>query len=380
MPWKEVTKVEEREEMVRKYASRMYGKSELARQYGVSRPTLDLWIGRGETGEGLEDRSSRPEQSPHQTEPEIVERLIQAKREKPRWGPAKQRERLMRLHPEIAWPAASTIGGIYKGAGLIQGRSRTRNIEMRRIQPIPAEQSGQMMTCDHKGWFRLGNRQYCYPLTICDPVSRYIYAIDGLSSTSLEQAKPVFERVMREYGVPMWMLSDNGGPFCSSRSLAGLSRLSVWWIKLGIVPVRIRKGAPWENGIHERMHKTLKAETTKPPSGDHTKQQHRFNGFMREFNDERPHEGLNGETPTSQLLRSPRPYRDPGKDMDYPGHFEVRNVRKNGEIKFRGRTVFLSESLQGEQVGLEEVDDGIWTLRFSTIELARYDLRHGTLA
>ena len=232
-----------------------------------------------------------------------------------------------------------------------------------------------MMTIDHKGQFRLGNGEYCYPLTMNDPVSRFVYAIDGSPSTSHDNAKPAMEAVFIEYGVPLYVGSDNGGPFCCTRALAGLSRLSVWWIRLGITPIRIHPGCPWENGIHERMHKTLKASTTRPPAWTMRAQQVRFDAFRREFNTERPHEALNGGLPVDHLQPCSRSYPKKLPPIEYAGHLETRHVRSSGEIKWQGERLFISEALVGEWVGLEEIDNGIWSLRFAHVELGRYDER-----
>jgi putative transposase len=381
MPWRETTKVNERAEMVRMYQAG-WSVTDLALHFGVSRPTVYLWIERQSQKQGLMNRPTRPGSCPHQTDEEMVERLVEAKHEKPQWGPRKQRRRLLAAEPDLELPSIATIGRIYSKHGLVKPRRRRRKgIPIRRMDQIIPKEPGEMMSSDHKGWFRLGNGQYCYPLTINEPVSRYIYAIESLSSTSLVEARPVFEKVFREHGVPKYMLSDNGGPFCCSQSLGGLTRLSAWWIKLGILPLRIRKGHPWENGIHERMHRTLKAETTRPPAPDAAEQQKRFDVFRKEFNEERPHEALNDEPPISLYKRAPREYVESASKapMDYPGHFEVRAVRRNGVIKFKGRLLFLTETLVGERVGLEEVGDGTWALHFGPVQLAEYDERTASL-
>lgn len=377
MPWRETTKVSEREEMVEKYRNGV-PVLDLAIQFGVSRPTVYLWIKRSEAGAGLVDRPTVPGSCPHETDREMFELLLDAKQEKPRWGPRKQRARLAAKYPDRELPSVSTIGRIYAREGLVKKRRRrSRTIAIRRIDQIEPTRSGEMMSCDHKGWFRLGNAKYCYPLTINDPFSRYIYAIESLESTSLVEAKPVFAQVFREHGLPIYMLSDNGGPFCCSKALSGLTRLSAWWIKLGIMPVRIRKGKPWENGIHERMHKTLKADTTHPPGGDHREQQTRFDAFRKEFNEERPHEGVGDRPPITMYAPAPREYSEAASKaaVEYPGHYEVRVVRSSGEIKWQGRRLFLTEALIGERVGFEEVDDGIWTVNFASVEIGRYDAR-----
>jgi putative transposase len=378
MPFKELTVEDQRRELVEMVKSEAYQVSEAAQIHGISRPRVYEWLKREAAGMGLSNRSSAPKSCPHRTPAEIVERLLEAKREKPTWGPVKQRQRLKEAYPDVAWPAASTIGDIYAAHGLVKRRKR----RPRRIESVSPEQvstvaAGEMMTADHKGWFRLGNRAYCYPLTICDPVSRYIYAIDALESVGIEPAKRVFVRVFEEYGVPHWILTDNGIPFCFSRSLGGLTALSVWWIKLGIQPLRIHKGSPWENGIHERMHRTLKDETTRPPAFDLGGQQLKFDEFRAEYVEDRPHGGLGGARPITQFVRSPRVYSDAmgTQEMSYPGHYEVRKVRQGGEIKWKGRSLFLSESLAGELVGFEEYADGLWSVRFGSVELARFDER-----
>lgn len=378
MPFRETTKMDERRELIRKWTSGKYEKSELADHFGVSRPTVYAWIDRYEEfGEaGLVDRPPIPRRCPHRTSPEIAERIIEAKRLHPRWGPKKLIDLLKTDEPDQRWPAPSTAGEILDAAGLVQRRRKHRapTIEISR-RPLEASESGEMMTTDHKGQFRMGNRQYCFAVTINEPVSRYIYAIDGTTSTAENEARPSFERVFIEHGVPYYLGSDNGGPFSCSRALAGLSRLSVWWIKLGITPIRIHPGCPWENGVHERMHKTLKDETARPPEANMRKQQARFDAFRLEFNTIRPHESLDGRRPIERLKPCPRPYPGPNPSVEYPGHFETRSVRNRGVIKWQGRLLFLSESLIGERVGLSEIDNGVWSVFFNHIELGRYDER-----
>jgi putative transposase len=378
MPFKETTKVKEREEMVGKYESGLYTVSELARIYGVSPPTVRLWISRYEVGEPLDDRPPIPKSCPHRTAEEIEAMLLEAKREKQKWGPRKQRQRLAERYPDIDWPAVSTIGEIYKRHGLVKAKlPRPRRIETRTRDQIAADHAGQMMTADHKGQFRLGNRKYCYPLTIADPISRFIYAIDALTSTSVAEAKRTFTRVFEEHGVPEVILTDNGVPFCCSRAVAGLSPLSVWWIKAGVTPLRIRKGSPWENGVHERMHRTLKDDTARPPAETESEQQVLFDAFRHEYNEERPHEGLGGARPVTLYRPCDRAFdrKRIAADVEYPGHYEVRRVRSDGEIKWKGGRVYISASLVGELAGLVEVDDGVWSIQFADFELAKYDER-----
>lgn len=375
MPWREGTRVNERAAMIRKWQSGLYTVTDLAKEYGVSRPTVYEWISRD--GEDLGDRRSTPKTCPHRTDEEIGRRIIEAKRLYDDWGPKKLIQLLEREDPHTNWPSASTAGRILEAEGLVR-RRRKRRLSARvghARATLGAENSGDMMTIDHKGHFRLGTGEYCYPLTIADPVSRFIYAIAGAGSPSLITAKAAMEAVFREYGLPLSIGSDNGGPFCCPRALGGLSRLSVWWIRLGITPVRIHPGCPWQNGIHERMHRSLKSRTAMPPAANMPLQQVRFDGFKIEFNEIRPHEALAGDTPAQHLITSPRRMPRRILPVEYPGHFEVRRVRTTGEMKFQSKFVFLSETLVGESVGLEEVDDGIWAIHFAHIELARYDER-----
>jgi transposase InsO family protein len=377
MPWRDATKVSERAELIRKWKSGLYAITELAEEFGVSRPTVYEWTGRYEQWgeEGLEDRPSIPKTCPHRTSTEIGEKIIAAKSDHPTWGPGKLIDYLRIEEPSIAWPSASTAGTILDRAGLVRRRRKRRTGVAQYAQRLVASESGEMMTADHKGQFRLGDSSYCYPVTINDPVSRYSYAITATKSTKYRDARPVFEKVFQTYGVPTRMGSDNGPPFSCSIALAGLSTMAVWWIKLGITPVRIHPGCPWENGIHERLHRTLKAETTRPPGADHAEQQKRFDTFRTEFNDVRPHAGIEGRRPADLLRQCSRPYPERLPAIEYPGHYETRSMRPTGEIRWKGRLLYISEALIGERVGLVEIDDGIWSIYFATIELGRYDER-----
>jgi hypothetical protein len=244
---------------------------------------------------------------------------------------------------------------------------------------LEAQEPNDLWTTDFKGEFRMGDGQLCYPLTTADRMSRYLLGCRGRSSVAIEGARGVFERLFRRYGLPRKILSDSGVPFASPRSPRRLSRLSVWWIKLGIEPVLIEPGHPEQNGAHERMHRTLKAATARPPAGSMPAQQRSFNRFRGEFNHERPHEALDMRTPAELYVPSPRLYSDKTPDVEYPGHYEVRRVRLKGDIKWRGRMLYVSTVLSGEPVGLEEVDDGLWSLCFGPLLLGRYDVREQSL-
>lgn len=377
MPWKETTKMTERARLMEKWNSKLYSVSELAEEFGVSRPTVYQWIERyrREGDKGLIDRPSVPKSCPHKTNEQIAEQIVQAKMQHLGWGPAKLIDLLRAVKPDVEWPSATAAGRILEERGLVKKRRARRTGVIRHGQQLEASESGQMMTADHKGQIRMGNGKYCYPVTINEPVSRYIYAIDGKDSTSYEHARSTFERVFREYGIPYLIGTDNGSPFCCSRALAGLSRMAVWWIKLRIMPLTIHKGCPWENGIHERMHRTLKEATARPPGLNKQQQQQRFAAFRYEFNHVRPHASLGGRTPASMLQPCKRSYPERVPSVEYPLHYETRSVRSKGSIRWKGDTLFVSQSLINERVGLVEIDDGVWSLYFSNIELGRWDER-----
>jgi len=231
------------------------------------------------------------------------------------------------------------------------------------------------MSADHKGCFRMGNGRYCYPLTIADPASRYIFAIEALHTTGVEPALKVFERVFREWGLPEQLITDNGVPFCTARSLGGLTELSKMWIKLGIQHARIQPGRPQQNGRHERMHGTLKREALRPVMQNLTAQQRRFDTFLDQFNTVRPHEALGQERPASFVKPYRRPYPNRIPEVEYPSSFEVRTVRSQGAIKWRGELVFVSEVLIGERVALTPADDDRWHIYFGPVRLAAWNDR-----
>jgi putative transposase len=267
---------------------------------------------------------------------------------------------------------------VLRREGLIVPRHRVRRLADGRRPLVAMTGANEVWTADFKGEFRTGDGVYCYPLTVRDGFSRFVLRCDGLLSTAAVPARVRFERAFAAYGLPERIRSDNGHPF-SSPGLAGLSRLAVWWMRLGIVPERIAKGHPEQNGSHEQFHAVLKAETARPPATNRDAQQQRFRRFCREYNHERPHEALGDRVPAACYTASPRPFPRQLPAVDYPGHFEVRRVSANGDMKWGGEPLFLSEVLSGEHVGLEEVDDGVWTVHFATIALARLDARTRTL-
>lgn len=375
MPWRVTEPMQERMQFVMEALRGTFTMTELCERYGVSRKTGYKWVKRyvieGDWA-ALTDASRRPRSSPRATREEVVERILAERRRRPRWGAKKILDRLARVEPGLVLPARSTAHAILKRAELITPRRRRvrRAADALVTGRATPTRPNECWTTDHKGQFRVGSGQLCYPLTLADRFSRYLLACPAQHSTSSREARPVFEWAFREYGLPERILSDNGGPF-GSTGLCGLSRLSVWWLKLGIGVERIERGHPEQNGEHERMHRTLKAEAATPPAQTWRGQQRRLRAFQREYNEERPHDALQGQTPASVYSPSPRPYPKEPPGLDYPLHYERRQVRAQGEIKWRGRPYFISEVLAGEPLGLEEVRDGIWAVYFGPLELGR---------
>lgn len=367
--------MEERMKLV--MASRESGEAlaELCRRFGVSRTTAYKWIERYEIQgvAGLADRSRAPGHHPNAVDELTCERILAARRAHPTWGPRKLLTILERAHPRKDWPVASTIGQMLQREGLSVPRKRCRRVP-RDPQPLSAGLAANDVWCiDFKGWFRTGDGRRCDPLTLTDAASRFLLRCRAARHTGHDAVRPLVEAALREYGLPRAIRSDNGPPF-ASRAVAGLSALSVWWIKLGITPQRIDPGRPDQNGSHERMHLTLKQETANPPARDGRRQQERFDAFRREFNEERPHEGLGMDTPDEHYEPSPRAYPARVGEPQYPGAgWLTRRVQKNGEFSWKHQEVFLSEVLGGETIGLEPLDDRYWRAHFGPVELGLFD-------
>jgi transposase InsO family protein len=361
--------------------SSLYTMTEVCEWHDISRKTGYKWAERyvADGLDGLRDRSRAPKSCPHRMEEYISEALLATRREHPSWGPRKLLAYQQLRHPDWAFPAASTVGDLLKRHGLVNPRRRRRRLQHpSRVKVEPAQRANDLWSVDFKGEFRTGDRRYCYPLTVADRYSRYLLGCAGLASTASVGAWSVMESLFREYGLPGAIVSDNGCPF-SSTGLGGLSRLSVRWIQLGIRPVLIDPGHPEQNGGHERMHRTLKEETTRPPAADREAQQRRFDSFRKCFNEERPHEALGQRPPAAAYEASPRAYPERLEEIEYPGHYEVRSVRSSGEIKWQGQRLFVTEVLIGERVGLEETADGVWSVYFGPLLLGRFDERERRL-
>ena len=364
MPWKEISAVNQRIRFIADWLSREYTKSELCRFYGISRPTADKWIRRYvERGpQGLEELSCAPHTHPNQTSEELRAMIIKTKLAHQRWGPKKVLDWLNREYPQSGWPADSTAGEILKRAGLTRPRKHRRRVAPYTEPFGECNGSNQIWSADFKGDFSLGNKERCYPLTISDNFSRYLFLCQALRRPRHDAVRPWFEWVFREYGLPNAIRTDNGAPF-ASMALGGVSQLSKWWIRLGIKPERIRPGKPSQNGRHERMHKTLKE--TVPVQADLETQQHLYDPFIEEYNWERSHESLGRKTPGSVYHSSPRPFPVKLPEVEYDSDVTVRQVRLKGEIKWRNKYIYVSETLAKEPVGLKPIDTGKWELCYS---------------
>jgi transposase InsO family protein len=341
-------------------------KRALCEAYGISRPTGDKWIRRYEAEgvQGLADRSRAPRRRPNATAEALRQRIVETKLAHQDWGPKKVMDWLRAQEPDGPWPADSTAGEVLKRAGLVQPRRRRRRAAPYSEPFAACEGPNQSWSADFKGDFVLGNGRRCYPLTISDNYSRYLLQCRALARSGYRQVRPWFEWVFREVGLPQAIRTDNGPPF-ASLALGGLSALSVWWIRLGIRPERIRPGRPEQNGRHERMHRTLKAAAIRPAQATLVAQQRRFDTFVAEYNTERSHEALGRQTPASHYQPSPRPYPARLPEVTYATGATVRCVRHNGEIKWRGRLLYLSEVLAKQPVGLTPIDSDRWELRYS---------------
>lgn len=381
MPWRETSPMEQRLDFVREFESELFTMTELAAQYGISPKTGYKWLARYDADGvgGLQDRSRRPRSSPHATDPALVKALLAHRRRHPRWGAKKLLAIAARGQPDADWPSRSTVCTLLKQHGFIESRrprARTPHGPAAPLMPITA--ANQVWTTDFKGEFRTGDGRYCYPLTLRDGFSRFVLRCDAFLGRTLAATRGRFERAFAEYGLPERIRSDNGGPFAGT-GLGRLSRLSVWWMRLGIIPERIALGHPEQNGSHEQFHAVLKAETTRPPAANASAQQRRFARFCREYNHERPHEALQNDVPANRYQPSSRPLPARLPAVVYPGHFEIRRASNVGCVSWAGHPLFLSDALVGEDIGFEEVDDGLWTIWFASVALARYDERHRTL-
>lgn len=373
MPFRETHVMDQRLRFVQDVLRSPDSFSEHCRRYLISRPTGYKWLARWEQDgkQGLADRASRPHQSPQATPPAVVKAILKVRKRHPTFGAKKVAWYLERHHPELVLPSRTTIHNILDREGLVPKRRR----RLRRWHPgrptTEAVHPNDIWTLDYKGQFRTRDALYCYPLTTQDMHSRYVLGADGCLSTSFEEAEIVFTNLFQEYGLPIRTRSDNGPPF-ASHALGRLSRLTVWFIKLGIIPELIEPSSPQQNGKHENMHLVLKREATRPPQANLHAQQRVLEHFRHEYNHVRPHEALDGAVPADLYSPSPRPFPRRLEPITYPTHFEVRRVSTNGGIRWFNRWVNVSHLLGGEYIGMEEVDAGLFDVFFGPVWLGRF--------
>jgi len=377
MPWIETSPMDERRRFIADRQLRVFTMTELCARFGISRKTGYKWLGRYEAagGPGLRDVSRRPHVCPHETPGPLVGALLELRRKHPTWGAKKLLAVLARRWPGWPWPSRSTACDILRRNGMIPKRRRRRRLGHPGRPETPMTEPNGIWTADFKGQFRMRDGRYCYPLTVVDGFSRYLLGCQGLHTPSHEPARAVFLRLFREHGLPRIIRTDNGVPFATT-ALGRLSRLSVWWIRLGIYPELIEPAHPEQNGRHERMHRTLKAEATRPPRANLAAQQRCFNAFRTEYNEQRPHEAIGQRTPATLYRRSPRRVLDRLQPIEYPAHYEVRLVSRNGGIRWSSRWVNVSHVLGGQHVGLEPV---LWDVYFGPLRLGRFHERELTI-
>lgn len=376
MPWRETWAMDQRVRFVLAAERAESMMSKVCREFGISRETGYKWLKRyrAEGLEGLRDRSRAPHQHGRALDG-AVRRAAIALYDEYGWGPKKLRPKLAERHPELELPAASTIGNWLAEEGLTVKRRRRRRCSVYAGPLLPADGPNAVWTVDFKGWFRTGDRSRCDPLTLSDAWSRYLLRCQIVARADYEHVRPVFEAAFREFGLPRAIRSDNGPPFASTAA-GGLSELSLWWTKLGITVERIEPAKPQQNGRHERMHRTLKDDTAKPPAATLAEQQVWFDEFRHTFNNERPHEALDFQYPASLYQPSARRYPCPLRQPHYGEACVVRRVRSNGEIKWAGERIFVSQVLVGEFVGVEPMDGGVGRVRYGPIELGFIDPLH----
>ena len=372
MPWKEWNIVEERLRFIARLldGEKMAG---LCREFGISRKTgYKIHSRYKDCGiDGLTDRSRRPYRQASQLPMQIEKLIVGLKKEYPHWGAPKIREKLRRLYPDMHCPAISTVHAVLDRHGLVKRRKR-RRYKAKGTALTHVTAPNELWCADYKGEFMLADRRYCYPLTITDYASRYLITCDALSTTKETYAFSVFERAFKDFGLPNAIRTDNGVPFSCCNALYGLSKLSVWWLRLGINIERIKPGHPEQNGRHERMHLTLKKEATKPAAENFLVQQARFDDFIDYYNNDRPHQALNMQLPAERYTKSPRPYKGLG-DLEYPFHDRTALVTNCGRICYQRRKINLSTVFAGQRVGVKQVTNSIWLVSFMQYDLGYFD-------
>jgi len=368
--------MEEKLRFVFEYERGEHSMTELCQRYSIARETGYVWLRRYRAAgvAGLVEHNRAPQRRPQQTPEEIEQVVLELRQAHMRWGPRKLKRILERDEPGRSWPATSTIGALLKREGLVVARKKRWRTAPYTDPLAHADGANRVWCADFKGWFRTADRARIDPLTLSDAHSRYLLRCQAVEKTDTARVQAIFEAAFREYGMPEAIRTDNGPPF-ASRALAGLSRLAVWWIKLGIVPERIAAGHPEQNGRHERMHRTLKEEAAQPPAANRRQQQQALDRFRQEYNEVRPHEALGMRTPASVYQPSTRKFPARVPEPEYPASLLVRSVHPHGHFRWKKDDVFLSEVLWGERVGLLAEDDRWFTVYFAHLPLARFDSR-----
>jgi transposase InsO family protein len=348
--------------------------TDLCLEYGIHRQTGYEMLERYEQAgiEGLLPRSRAPKHTPHRTSDELVQFLLAGRRAHPSWG-AKKLKQVLEAQHDIVLPAPSTIGDILARNGLIERKRRRRRFPPVTAGLREATEPNALWCADYKGQFRVGDGSYCYPLTVTDQFSRKLLCCEGMAAIDEDAACEASVRTFRKYGLPAAIRTDNGAPF-ASRGLAGLTRLSVLWLRLGIELERITPGQPQQNGRHERMHRTLKRDTARPAGANLLQQQERFEAFVDEFNDVRPHEALGLRPPSSVYEPSSRKMPERLAPLEYPLHDDVLTVSRGGTVSFGMRErYYLCPALAGQEVGVRELEEGKWVVTFAALDLGNID-------
>jgi transposase InsO family protein len=377
MPWKETSVMDQKYQFVMKSFRKEKGFTELCNDYGITTKTGYKWIERfiRQGVEGLKEKPKRPHNCPTRYPEEVVCEIIRIKKTKLRWGPKKIRQVYAQNHPHERIPVRSSFERILKKAGFVETRKRRRHAACERIQNrIVPKHPNDLWTVDFKGWWYTLLREKCEPLTVRDEFSKFILAIEILENGDITSVKRVFERLFAHFGLPLMIRSDNGPPFASSLAILGLTKLSAWWLSLGILLDRIDPGAPYQNGAHERMHLDMKNELERKISGNLKMHQYVFNVWKDEFNNERPHESLGMKTPASVYFKSPRKYQGICYHIDYPKGFTSRQINDRGYTNYKGHRVFISNAIGGYNVGLKPAGKDSIAVWFNTTCLGEFDL------
>lgn len=376
MPWIETEPMNEKIKFISAYISNSYETfGSLCERFKISCKTGYKYVNRYEREgiDGLKEQSKAPHIQANRMPSYVEQSILEVKYHHPTWGAKKVRNWLIQERREVSWPAKSTIDDLFKRHHLVRPARRKRVVPPYTDPFVVCSKPNDSWSIDYKGQFALGNKQLCYPLTITDNFSRYLLSVEGFTHISGEKTKQILTLLFLEFGLPLAIRSDNGAPF-AGRGLAGLSSLAVWLIKLGIVPERIRKGHPEENGRHERMHLTLKKETASPPQFDRRQQQECFNNFKTIFNEQRPHEGIGFNRPAWLYIASDRRYPNKTQPIEYDSSFiNTRRIRTNGTIKWKGKEIFISETLCNETIGLKPYSEDEWILNFSFLPIGIFN-------